>query len=295
MSRRIPLPPELAARAFSVREGSAVVGSLQRLRASDLDRSVWGTRFVGEPTFVDRCMQFQERMPGDSFFSHDTAALLWGTPLPPRPRPFVHISVPEPARAPHAKGIIGHRALVADELTVHQGLPLTTPVRTWLDLWELSLPDLVAAGDFVIFHERPLATRPGLDWALRHRVSRRGLRTLWRALHLLSDRAESPPESILRVLLLEAGFPPISVNEAIYDRRDRFIARPDLRVDQLRLVIEYLGDYHRDKQQWRSDITRRTRIEAEGWRVFEVGADDLREPHDLVRRIRAVAALPFPP
>jgi len=293
MTHRIPLPAELAAKPFLVRHALAELGSPQRLRAADLDRSVWGTRFVGESTFIDSCRQFQERMPEASFFSHETAALLWGIPLPPMRRPYVHISLPQPARAPHARGVIGHAASVTSrELTTIGALRVTTPVRTWLDLWALPLADMVAAGDYLIHHERVVATREQLDRALRHRVSRRGLRRLWRAIELLSDRAESPYESKLRVILVEAGFGILIVNEPIYDARGRFVARPDLRIDECKLAIEYLGDYHRDKKQWRADITRRTRLEAEGWRMFEVAADDLLDPEDLVRRIRATASLP---
>ncbi|MDZ4046071.1 MAG: DUF559 domain-containing protein [Rhodoglobus sp.] len=54
-----------------------------------------------------------------------------------------------------------------------------------------------------------------------------------------------------------------------------------------RLIIEYQGDYHRTRAQWRKDMTRRSRLEARGWRVMEVGADDLRDPRELVARVRA--------
>ncbi|WP_179498692.1 hypothetical protein [Leifsonia sp. AK011] len=247
---------------------------------------------MGDPDLIDRCRLFQTRMPRTAFVSHDTAALIWGMPLPPWPRPFVHMSVPRPERAPHAAGLAGHQLAVdPTELTTYRGVRLTVPARTWLDLWDLPLGDLVAAGDFLIHHDRVVVSRERIEAALRHRVSRRGLRKLWRALELLSDRAESPQESRLRVILAEAGFT-LLANIPLYDNRGRFLARPDLRIEELKLVIEYLGDYHRDKRQWRADVTRRTRVEAEGWRVFEVVADDLLDPDDLVRRIRAAAALP---
>lgn len=264
-----------------------------RLRAADLDRSVWGTRFVGTPDFRNRCAQYQLRMPEYTFFSHQTAARIWGIPLPPGPESDLHIAVPDPARAPHAHGIAGHRLQIReDEVTTVQGLRVTTPTRTWLDLSSLDLGDLVAAGDFLIHHRHELTTLRALEHELHSRVTRRGLRRLWRALDLLNDRSESAPESILRVIIIEAGLPAPVVNHDVSDSWGNFVARTDLRIEEFRLVIEYMGDYHRNKAQWRADMTRRSRLESLGWRVMEVNADDLRDPAELARRIRDFARLP---
>src|SRR5690606_13019222 len=110
-------------------------------------------------TTVDICRLVQVRMPESAFFSHITAAKLHGIPLPYRldKDPLVHVSVPAPARAPHAAGIAGHMLQIESrELTVHDGLRVTTPIRTWLDLGTmLSLHDLVAAGDHLIHWRLP--------------------------------------------------------------------------------------------------------------------------------------------
>ncbi|HEU4807441.1 MAG TPA: hypothetical protein VFT01_04205 [Homoserinimonas sp.] len=47
---------------------------------------------------------------------------------------------------------------------------------------------------------------------------------------------------------------------------------------------------HGDEAQRRRDMTRRARLEADGWYVMEVNADDLRDPIELVQRIRRVLA-----
>lgn len=235
-------------------------------------------------------------MPQDAFFSHDTAALLWGMPLPWQfeSSSKLHVAVPNPARAPHAQGIAGHKLMVddADIVTRSDGLRLTSPNRTWLDLGtRLSLVHLVAAGDFALHWRHPLTTAADLARELVRRKNRRGLALLHTAVALLNDRSESAPESILRVLIVLAGLPEPTVNRIVTDRFGEFVARTDLVIAELGLVIEYMGDYHRTtKGQWRADMTRRSKLEAEGWRVLELNADDLCDPEELVARILRFAA-----
>lgn len=165
-------------------------------------------------------------------------------------------------------------------------------MRTWLDLGpRLPLYDLVAAGDFVVHWRNPLASIAELGAGLLHRRSRRGLVKLHAGLGLLSDRSESPPESVLRVLVLLAGLPAPRVNHVVTDVFGEFVARIDLLIDEYQLVLEYMGDYHRtSKRQWRYDMTSRSKLEAGGKRVIEINADDLRDPDELVERIRMHAA-----
>jgi very-short-patch-repair endonuclease len=87
-----------------------------------------------------------------------------------------------------------------------------------------------------------------------------------------------------------AGMDELTVNEDIYDRHGRFLARADLVVRGARLIIEYQGDHHRDPVQYRKDLTRRSKLEAEAWTVVELGARDLDDPVELVARLRAIVA-----
>jgi very-short-patch-repair endonuclease len=237
----------------------------------------------------------QLRMPERAFFSHSTAALIHGIPLPwgVGHDSSLHVAVPSPSRALSANGILGHRLSISTgEVTQRTGLRVTSTVRTWTDLADhLAFEDLVAAGDFLIHWRRPLATRAALEDAVRARSGRRGSRALDRAVLRLNDRAESPPESQLRLILEDAGFPPPRINREVMDRFGEFVARTDFLFDELRLVLEYQGDYHRTtKGQWRADMTRRAKLEANGWRVMELNADDLKNPAELVFRIRQLLA-----
>ena len=166
---------------------------------------------------------------------------------------------------------------------------VTTPVRTWLDLGtRLGLADLVAVGDHIIHHR--LATVAQLRMALEARSDRRGRALLHHALDLLSDRAESPQESILRVLVHQAGLPEPLVNVDVRDEVGRFVARPDLRFEEWGIALEYLGDYHRtDPAQWRREGSRRADLASHGVRVLEVFAPDLLDPEALIKKILRLA------
>ena len=273
----------------------------KRLRAGDLDRSVWGIRasaadaagLTSLQQLLARCQMFALRMPPGAFVSHSTAGLLYGVPLPfeLERSDLVHLSVPTPARAPHAAGIRGHQLTVtSDQVQRSGGIALTTPARTWCDLGGvLSLHDLVAAGDFLIHWSSPRTSIAALKRMAECFLGQRGAVSIRRALPLLNDRAESRPESVLRVVLELGGLPPPRINREIVFAEDGDFVRTDFAFDEYRVLLEYQGDYHRTKVgQWRKDMTRRSRLEAAGWFVMDINADDLKHPDELLARIRSV-------
>ncbi|WP_409048564.1 hypothetical protein AB2L57_08385 [Microbacterium sp. HA-8] len=61
----------------------------------------------------------------------------------------------------------------------------------------------------------------------------------------------------------------------------------DLGYPRERLLFEYQGDEHRtSRRRWLRDLTRRQLFEDAGYRVIEVGADDVDDPAPLVGRVR---------
>ncbi len=292
MHRR-PLPAELASRPFSTRESGLPP---KRLRAADLHKAVTGTRLATtrELDLRATCELFAVRLTAAAFFSHSTAALLLGVPLPLALQrdPRVHVSVAAPASSPHARGLIGHRlTLEPGDVIRNRGLGQTSATRTWCDLaGMLELDDLVAAGDYLIHHDAPLTSVAEIGHQLSTVGRMRGIRLAREALPLLSDRPESPQESKLRLIILRAGLPEPQINHELVDTESGKHVRPDFRFRRYRLILEYQGDYHRTKKQWRKDMTRRSRLEAQGWFVMELNADDLLDPDELAARIRTVLA-----
>lgn len=232
-------------------------------------------------------------MPPHAFFCSVTAAQLFGVPLPRRLENAVvtHVGVPVSKHPPRGSGVLGHRYTVAaDSLTSWCGLRVAAPEQVWCQLGVLlSVPDLVAAGDYLIRRDQPLTTHVRLREAVESFPGRRGRPRLRAAVELLHDRAESRRESHLRVILVQAGIVGLAVNLPV-TTSGGFSYRADLAVPRRKMIIEYQSEYHGDEMQRRKDMTRRARLEADGWYVMEVNADDLRDPAELVERIRLVLA-----
>jgi len=278
---------------FTVADALAAGASRKTLRRVRFDKSVWGVRrdSADPARLIDRCRMYALRLPTDSFFSHTTAALMWGAPLSlsDQAATKLHASIPAPGRAPHVRGIRGHELELGDrDTTVRHGVRCSSPARTWCDLASiLSLRDLVAVGDFLIHWRNPLTSIAELKkMSIRFR-GRRGMARIREALELLSDRAESRPESHLRVIIVQGGLPMPVINLVLVDAGTGRDVRTDFAFPELKLLIEYQGDYHRTRAQWRKDMTRRSRLEAAGWKVMELNWDDLLEAGELVARIRA--------
>lgn len=207
-----------------------------------------------------------------------------GHPNAPDAPPELHVTVAPPARAPRIAGVRAHaRRISAREVRFSRGLPVTSAARTWSDLAATaSVRQLVMLGDAVIGGHAPLASRDDLRAALPA-AGVRGARRARRAIELVNERSESPQESLLRVILADAGLPEPDVNIDLRAPDGRFLARPDLRFRRERVILEYEGDHHRtDPRQWRRDLTRTTTLQQHGELVLRIGAEHLRAEKRLV-------------
>ncbi|WP_431278461.1 hypothetical protein [Leifsonia poae] len=216
--------------------------------------------------------------------SHSTAARLLALPVPWDVRDTLHLTVAPPLHRPKVAGVHAHcGGLEPRDVMLAHGMSVTAPARVWADLAQtLSMRDLVILGDAIIHWRHRRAT---LD-DLRARLGAPGSRGVTRArasLEHMNERSESPQESLLRVILAEAGLPPPDVNVELRGRDGRFLARPDLRYPTFRVIVEYEGDHHRvDRGQWRHDLVRTTRLQDAGESVLRVGSAHLREEKRLV-------------
>lgn len=216
-----------------------------------------------------------------------SAARHWALPLPPwllEEADAISVSRPAGGARPQRRDTSGRRVLLPPEhLTVHAGVGVTTPARTWLDCAaHLALPHLVAMGDHIVRHR--LATDMDLAAMIAWARRRRGVVRARRALPLLDPRAESPQESVVRTHLLAAGLPRPVCNLDVFDD-DVWIARVDLAWPEALLAVEYDGTVHLDEGQRRRDAARRNALQRAGWLVITLTADDLRHPALMCRRI----------
>jgi len=299
MGSRIPLPRPLAGAPFTVRDARALGVKRGRLRNHDLTRPFHGVRSAEPDDSLEQSTRaYATRMPVEAFFSHGTAARLWGIPLPARLERTTDIDVAVPNRGVvlTGSGVRGHHLMIDQaDIAILNGLRVTSLARTWCDLAaQLNDEEVVAIGDFLIWRRRPdrlRLRRSDLADALRRFRGRRGRPVLRFALPFLSDRADSPPESAFRLRFAKADLPRPEVNIELYSRTG-FLAMPDLCFPEYKVSFDYEGDHHRtDPVQWEKDIARVRRLEDAGWLHVRASKADLRHPHRVIdhvsRRLRA--------
>lgn len=215
--------------------------------------------------------------------SHRTAATLLGAPVPAA-RP-VEIVVPPGAYRPRRRGVRVHvRDLTAADVTECQGVPVTSGVQTWLDLAVRTAPaELVAVGDALY--------RAGhLDAAtLADRLARadgvRGIVAARRCAPLLTPKAASRPESLIRYAILDSDLPTPQVQLPIRDRNGRAVAHADLGYEEWRIAIEYEGRQHAEPEQFGRDLTRYSLMGSNGWLLLRFGGADAFRPWVVVSRV----------
>jgi hypothetical protein len=298
MLPRQPLPKELTDRAFSVRTARQAGIGANRLRGTDLATPFSGVRMAGPApaSQAERAIAYLPRLSSHAFFSHTTAAHLWGLPLPLRfsASPTIDVSVQWGRVRPAGHGVSGHHLRIdgRDVLeSASSGVRLTSLARTWCDLGALlSEEELVAAGDFLLWHRRPDALRQTADDLARTLArfeGRRGRPLLHGCLPLLSDRADSPAESTMRMRFLRAGLPIPQVNADIFDPDHNWIAMVDLAWPEHSVAFDYEGDHHRtDRAQWTKDLVRARRVDEAGWKYVRAGGADLTDTAPLINSLR---------
>lgn len=184
------------------------------------------------------------------------------------------------------RGTVVHRTdLSIDDVDEIEGVPVTTALRTAWDTAVLErTTDAVAAIDAML--RAGALTLHDLVALVEASAARWGVARVREVVELVDDRAESPPESWVRVLLCGAGLHPVP-QCAVFDG-DRFVGRVDLGFEEVRVAVEYEGYYHFDPEQAARDAARLAALEAAGWVVIRVYAHDLRDIDAVVQRIRRV-------
>lgn len=317
--RRGDLPADLG-RTFTTVDAGRRGVSASRLRAGDLELPFRGVRT--RTTLVDEspntsavarrehelrthALAYALVMPIAQFFTHLTAALFWGVPLPPSlilKAPLApDVGVMSPGRAPRNRAVRGHEVAVQlAHIVSHptHRVRVASPASTWAMLGALvpDIRDLVAAGDALVrekmFAEspKPLASKENLAAAIDS-GRRVGIASLREALPLIRTRSASRPETWLRLALVQAGLPEPALNWTL-TVDGRTVACIDLAYPGRKIAIEYEGGHHlTDDEQWNTDIARYENLVAAGWFVIRVTKDQLfGDPASIVARVRRAIA-----
>lgn len=225
--------------------------------------------------------------PPGAIVSHVTAAALWDVAVPLQPDdPRVHVTVSTGSAVRGRADRCIHRSpLSPAEVTRYDGLWVTTPARTWRDLaCVLAAPALLAVTDQFL---AGLCRSQDLAGQLARRPSGRGCARARAVLPVADPKAGSPMESVLRWLLHEAGLPAPVLQHLVQDPAGGFIARVDLAWPGTRVLVEFDGDIHRERDVFVNDVRRQNRLVRAGWTVLRfTSADVLGRPAAVVAEIR---------
>jgi hypothetical protein len=226
--------------------------------------------------------------------SHQSAAVLLGLPLWGVRLDRVHVTRSPPAAQDRSRVLHCHVAgLRSDELVVVDGLTVTGPVRTLLDMAR-SLPFEVA----VVALDGALHRRPALAGEVRAALGALigvpGGRGAARAVAFADGRSESVGESRSRVLLSGHGVAPSDIQHRVVV--DGFeIARTDFVWEDDGLVGEFdgrmkYGRLLRPGQKPEDAVVEEKRredaIREAGWGVVRWMWTDLQRPGLLADRVR---------
>ena len=191
------------------------------------------------------------------------------------------------ARAP--RGVLTRRdALLEGETQIMGGYAVTTPERTAFDIGRrgavrsavVRLDDLSRATGFKVGDVLRVA---------RCHPRAPGLRRLETALPMVDAGAQSPRESYLRLLLVDAGLPRPRTQIPVSGADGIPVAFLDLGWEESMVAVEYDGDQHRtDRRQYVRDVRRIEMLERMGWIIVRVVAED--RPAAIVHRVRAALA-----
>ena len=221
--------------------------------------------------------------------SHLSALLLHRLTVPPwvRPDGRLHVS------RRHGRGVCDRsrvathgRSVPQEDVVALHGIAVTSVERTWLDLASLMsrgpVDPLVIAGDALVNRPwiagdgrrgEPVTSVESLRAALRRAGRFKGVRAARAALDLVRVGADSPPETELRLALVDAGLPEPEL-QVSGDPGDRFAPIADLGYRDWRLALQYDGGHHRSREQQARDARRDGWFHDRGWRSLRLTADD---------------------
>ncbi|HEY9484360.1 MAG TPA: DUF559 domain-containing protein [Micromonosporaceae bacterium] len=285
-------PPSLE---FHVFRGSDVVS--QRLLTADQLRSrSW--QHVRYDVYGDArlecdhglaCRAAITGLPPRATIAGPSAAYLWGVDHAAGPDDDVHLIAPFDARISPRRGVRVHAVRLHSGERVDGALPRTTPLRT---AWDVAgwLAPLAAVPIIDGLLAAQLVSAVELADMVVARAGKRGSRRAATAFGLADARAQSAPESRLRVRFVLAGLPRPAVQLAVVVGGG-IVLHPDLAWEEFRVAVEYDGVWHATADQMRRDRRRLNLLVADGWLVLHVTSDRLgRDFGGVVREVKAALA-----
>ena len=287
MGRAPRIPSELTRRPFSLdeaREAGLTLSALSSTAWKRIGAELYRWAELPEDHWLT-LSAWRRVLPPEIVFVGATAAWLHGLDL--NPTSPVQVAVPPCSGLRSRSGLVVCRSEIPRaEMVSIRRLRATTLPRTLAELCvRLSAVEALVAIDMAV--QKHLVDSNALaDYAEKIR-GRRGSARL-HSLAVLAAPAESPMETRLRWLLIQAGLPRPKVQTKLGDTA-RFAGRVDLYYPEARLVIEYDGGNHRERLF--EDDRRQNLLANAGYRLLRFTAADVyRHPDVTVALVREALA-----
>ncbi|AQA01836.1 hypothetical protein BVC93_04585 [Mycobacterium sp. MS1601] len=184
-------------------------------------------------------------------------------------------------------GIVVREERIADDEICQVGdFRVTSPARTALDLARFAERNNAVARVDALAAATGVTAQDALDIAGRYRRLRHVGRART-ALDLMDAGAQSPQETWLRLVLVDAGFPrPRTQIPLSHGGRCAYL---DMGWEEPQIALDYEGDHHRQQRPtYVRDIGRYDMIERLGWLDLRVVREHSRA--FIIHRVREAAA-----
>jgi very-short-patch-repair endonuclease len=274
-------------------------GTLIRLRQGVYAQRRFARAYLGRPA-GEYALQVAAALAiagPDAVASHHSAARLLGIDLLGRERASVTLTCRPDRDWISRSGIHVYAAeLPSDHVCAIVGAPSTTPARTVIDLARLlEFRAGVVAADSALHLK--LTTKAELGAVIEALPRRRGISRARAVVAFADGRAESPLESLARVVFRNVRLPPPDLQVWVGETVP--IARVDFLWRQYRTVAEVDGAFKYDNPERARDQLRRDQLlRAEGYEVVHFSWNDINstpglvatELRDAFERSRAIAA-----
>ena len=277
------IPMQVRGRPFSVSEAAAFGVTARMLQGRRFERVYEGVyRTADTPTTFELCVNAALRvLPPDAALSHVSSLRLRGyDDVPEFPVHFstsgrLHVERP---------GLRVHRRQGRLNPILVRDVPILGADRTFVDVaTQLRERQLLRAGDWLVRHEH--TDLPTLCAYVRE-SHLDGVQRARRVAPLVRERVDSPRESDVRWILMDAELPLPEPNAPIVDEHGVRLAKGDLTYVDFRVIVEHDGWVHeRDARQRQRDHLRRERLESEGWRVIVITVEDFKNERAIAWRV----------
>lgn len=272
-------------------------GALERGSLARVRKSVYVPRLPANSPADQRAVEVlalmrgvAERLTTTWWFSHSSAALLWGC-WTWHLQPEVHVTqLSNPHIRKNADPTLERHwtNLPERDRSEIAGVPVTALERTAVDCArELREPGALVVADSAL----RLGADPGvMQEILRESAGKRGVRRARLVIGLADGRSESPGESLVRWIAHDYGLPPTELAIPVTTALGEFfidLGWPDLKIGiEFDGAVKYSGDEYGDPiEVLAAQRRRQAALEAEGWTILRVTWDELEDSHLLALRL----------